>query len=94
MPQNRPNWMDEEDTRATEQVSTGQRTNAAAPQLVRANKAPERKQKMFYIQPSYAIAFENFALKQKRLTGKKSTELAEEMIFDLLKKNNEDVSKL
>ncbi len=85
----RPSWMDEEEERATEQASTGKTPNAAAPQLVRMEKAPKRKQKMFYIQPCYAMAFEDLALKQKRTGGKKATDLAEEMISDLLEKYGE-----
>jgi hypothetical protein len=94
MPQDKPDWMQEEEGRATQQATTGKTTNATAPQLVRVDKAPERKQKAFYIQPSYAEAFEDLALKQKRSGGKKATELAEEMIFDLLKKYGEDTTKL
>ncbi len=94
MAQDRPSWMDEEEKRADDQANKGQLTNASAPQLIRMKKEPKRKQKMFYIQPSYAIAFEDFVLKQKRSGGKKATELVEEMIYDLLKKYNEDVRDL
>ena len=95
MPQhNQPNWMDEEENRAEVQATTGKTTNEKAPQLIRVEKAPERKQKAFYIQPSYAEAFEDLALKQKRAGGPKATELAEEMIKDLLNKYGQDTSKL
>ena len=89
-----PDWMHKENNRAKEQAQTPETTNAAAPQLVRVTKAPDRKQKGFYIQPSYAEAFEDFALQQKRAGGKKATELAEEMILDLLVKYGADTSKL
>ena len=85
-----PDWMDKEDKRAASQAAKPATTNATAPQLVRVNKSPLRKQKAFYIQPSYAEAFEYLALKQKRLGGKKATDLAEEMILDILHKYGED----
>ncbi len=94
MGQDKPSWLNEEQTRAEQQAETGKTMNSAAPRLVRMEKAPERKQKAFYIQPSYALAFEDLAIKQKRLGGKKATELAEEMILDLLKKYGEDIKNL
>lgn len=90
----KPSWMNEEDNRATQQAKKTTVMNDKAPKLVRVERAPERKQKAFYIQPSYAEAFEDFALKQKRAGGKKATELAEEMIRDLLTKYGEDISHL
>jgi len=82
--------MNEENSRADDLTETGGTTNNAAPKLMRVERAPERKQKMFYIQPKIAEAFENLALAQKRAGGKKSTELAEEMIIDLLNKYKVD----
>ena len=90
----KPSWINEENNRAATQATKPATTNATAPQLVRVTKAPERKQKAFYIQPSYAEAFEYLALKQKRRGGKKATELAEEMIVDLLRKYGEDLTNI
>jgi cAMP phosphodiesterase len=93
----KPNWMNEEDNRAKAQAKTPETTNAAAPRLVRKEYAPERKQKAFYIQPCYAEAFEDFIIKQRRTMGKdakKATQIAEEMIKDVLNKYGEDTSNL
>ena len=86
--------MEEENIRAKKQAATGLTANSEAPQLKRVAREPERKQKAFYIQPSYAEAFEDLALAQKRKKGKKATELAEEMVSDLLAKYGVDISKL
>ena len=91
---NTPNWMTEENNRAEELTVKGGTENNAAPKLVRIEKAPVRKQKSFYIQPSFAVAFEDLALAQKRSGGKKATDLAEEMILDLLIKYKADTSVL
>jgi hypothetical protein len=92
-----PNWLTAENERAEELTEIGGTTNNTAPRMVKVERAPDRKQKAFFIQPSYAEAFEDFALAQKRLKGgkgKKATELAEEMIFDLLTKYKADTSRL
>ena len=87
----KPTWMNDEDYRAELQSKKTHLTNARAPKLVRVMRAPERKQKAFYIQPHIAEAFDLLALKQKKRVGRKSTDLAEEMILDLLNKYGEDV---
>ena len=86
--------MEAENRRADELTETGETANNTAPKLVKVERAPERKQKSFYIQPSFTEAFEDLALAQKRAGGKKATELAEEMIFDLLVKYGADTRKL
>lgn len=91
---NEPSWMQQEETRSSTQTQEGTTANTHAPRLERVEREPMRKQKAFYIQPSFAHAFEDLALKQKRVGGKKATQLAEEMILDLLEKYGEDTSKL
>ncbi|GAW87810.1 conserved hypothetical protein [Bathymodiolus platifrons methanotrophic gill symbiont] len=95
MGRNDASWMDEEDERAEQQVETGKRPNAEAPQLVRKEaKAPTRSTKGFYIQEKYAMAFDKLVFSQKQVKGKKAPELAEEAIKTLLKKYGEDTKGL
>ncbi|MBV1929685.1 MAG: hypothetical protein KUG81_09270 [Gammaproteobacteria bacterium] len=75
-------------------MANDERPNNKVSKLVRVEREPDRKQKGFYIQPSYAEAFEDLARAQKRGGGKKATELAEEMIFDILVKYGFDTSEL
>ena len=87
MSRNDASWMDEEEERAEAQAQTGKRTNTEAPQLVKQEiKTPPRATKGFYIQESYAMAFDRVVFAQKQLKGKKAPELAEEAIELLLKK--------
>jgi hypothetical protein len=86
--------MEEEEQRSDILTSTGETSNPEAPRLVRTTKAPPRSQKAFYIQEKYAHAFDALALTQKRIKGPKATDLAEEMIRDLLIKYGQDVSIL
>jgi hypothetical protein len=90
----KPAWMNEEQGRATEQAKQPRTTNANAPVLARVEREPERKQKPFYIQQSYAEAFEDLVISQKRAGGKRAPALAEEMIFDLLVKYGADTKGL
>lgn len=90
----KPDWMNQEEDRAEKLTDKGQTSNHEAPQLVRVKKAPSRMQKAFYIQEKFAIAFEDFVYKQKKLKGKKAPELAEEAIKLLLKKYGEDTKTL
>ena len=53
----KPNWMNEEDDRAKDLAEAGETTNNTAPKLVKVERAPERKQKSFYVQPAYTEAF-------------------------------------
>ena len=86
MSQPKPAWMDEETQRAEDLAAGGTTQNAEAPQLVRAARAPSRKQKAFYIQDGHAAAFERLVFDQKQAKGKKAPELAEEAIELLLAK--------
>ena len=90
--QPRPNWMDEEDKRSEELVTSGETVNENAPRLVKQRRraTPKRMQKALYIQESHASAFDGLVFKQKLAKGKKAPELAEEAIRLLLKKYGED----
>ena len=94
MSHNKPSWMNQEESRAEKLTGTGETSNNSAPQLVRVFKAPPRMQKAFYIQEKYAHAFEDLAYKQKKIKGKKATELAEEALLLLLNKYGEDTKHL
>lgn len=86
-PETKPAWMDEENQRAEKTTQSGATTNATAPTLARVKpRAPERKQKAFYIQEQHAIAFEKLAF-ELRKSGVKAPELAEQAIELLLKKH-------
>ncbi len=89
-----PDWMNEEDSRAEKLAKTDKTANDAAPKLKRVDRAPERQQKAFYIQPKYAEAFEDLAFKQKKAKGKKAPDLAEEAIKMLLDHYGENTTKL
>jgi len=72
------NWADEEAKQA------GTQTNTKVPLLTRiVQKAPERRQKMFTLQPKYHTAFNRLAFQEKENGGLTSTELAEHAL-DLL----------
>jgi len=90
----KPAWMNQEEERADTLTAKNETSNNHAPKLVRVTKAPERKQKAFYIQEKYERAFDDFAYKQKRSTRIKAPELAEEAIRLLLEKYGEDTSNL
>lgn len=62
-----------------------------APQVERVRREPPRKQKAFYIQEWHSEAFEILAFKQKRTTGKRAPELAEEAIELLLEKYSDEL---
>ncbi len=94
MSNNKPNWMIQEEERATELVETGKTVNETAPALVRVTKEPPRMQKAFYIQEKYATAFDDLAYKQKKLKGKRAPQLAEEALKLLLTKYGENVKHL
>ena len=94
MQNNKPSWMNEEEQRSDSLTKRHEVSNTTAPQLVRVNKSPPRMQKAFYIQEKYAVAFEDFAYKQKKNKGKRAPELAEEAIKMLLEKYGEDISTL
>lgn len=94
MHNNEPNWMNEEEIRAEEVTKSGETNNPKAPQLIRVNREPSRKQKAFYIQESFAEMFENLAFKQKREKGLKAPQLAEEALLMLFKKYKMDTSIL
>lgn len=81
----KPSWMQDEENRADDVTKTGGTANNKAPKLVRVSRAPERKQKAFYVQAKYAEAFELFVF-ENRKKGIKAPEMAEEMISDYLKK--------
>ncbi len=83
----------EEEDRSDNLNHTGGTVNDLAPRMIK-QKAPPRKQKAFYIQDKYANAFDDFAYKQKKIGGKRATDLAEEAIYLLLSKYGEDTSKL
>ncbi|MCE7567558.1 hypothetical protein LZS85_15650 [Aliivibrio fischeri] len=87
-------WMDEENERAEDTAQTGETTNAKAPQLVRVNREPARKQKNFYIQDTYAAAFETLVFKQKLAKGPKAPQLAEEALDMLFEKYGIDPNNL
>lgn len=82
-----PNWMNEETDRANKLKNSGTTANDSAPQLKRVTRAPARKQKAFYIQDKHANAFEKLVF-EKRGSGVKAPELAEQAIELLLKKHN------
>ena len=90
----KPAWMNQEEQRAEDLTEKSETSNNTAPQLMRIKKAPPRKQKAFYIQEKFANAFDDLAYKQKKINGKKATELAEEAIKILLKKYGEDTKNL
>lgn len=92
MSQRRPAWMDQEEGRAEDLSKKGQTANSQAPKLVKASasKAPPRMQKALYIQKKFADAFDDLAYQQKKATGKKAPELAEEAITLLLKEYGVD----
>jgi hypothetical protein len=94
MSHKQPDWMNQEEQRADNLANIGQTSNNDAPQLVRVKREPPRKQKAFYIQEKYAVAFDDFAYKQKKAKGKRATELAEEAIKMLLDKYGEDTNNL
>lgn len=91
---NKPAWMNQEEQRADELTENEQTSNDNAPKLVRVIKAPPRKQKAFYIQEKFSNAFDDLAHKQKKVKGKKATELAEEAIKMLLIKYGENTENL
>lgn len=72
----------------------GETNNNDAPKLVRANKAPSRKQKPFYIQDKYAKAFDKLAFDQKQLKRKRAPELAEEALDLLFQQYGLDMNSL
>ncbi|MCE2731523.1 MAG: hypothetical protein LW599_05520 [Rickettsiaceae bacterium] len=82
------NWIDEENTRASELARTGNTTNNNAPLLVKTTKkpVPARHIKSIYIQDSYSLAFDKLVFQQKITKGKKAPQLMEEAIELLLKK--------
>jgi hypothetical protein len=82
------NWIDEENTRASELARTGNTTNNNAPLLVKTTKkpVPARHIKSIYIQDSYSLAFDKLVFQQKITKGKKAPQLIEEAIELLLKK--------
>ena len=90
----KPAWANEEEKRAEKLVEARETTNNDAIQLRRIIREPKRMQKAFYIQLKYAEAFENFALKQKRLKKRRAPELAEEAIKMLLDYYGEDTTTL
>ena len=86
-PDTKPSWMDAENNRAKNQTKAGTTTNATAPKLARVKpRAPDRKQKAFYIQEKHASAFEALAFEMRK-SGMKAPELAEQAIELLLKKH-------
>lgn len=89
-----PDWMKQEQNRAEDLKETGTTSNSKAPQLARVVREPSRKQKSFYIQDSYAEAFEELAFKQKKVKGKKAPALAEQALMLLFEFYDEDTSKL
>ncbi|EPJ43141.1 MAG: hypothetical protein OFPII_43510 [Osedax symbiont Rs1] len=91
---NEPNWLSEETKKADLNLREGVKGNIEAPQLVRLKKAPTRKQKAFYIQDSYAEAFELLVFLQKKEKGKKAPDLAEEALLALFEKYKLDVNNL
>lgn len=86
----KPSWMDEEESRASDLVESGQTTNDKAPKLAKVTRAPTRKQKAFYIQEKHADAFELLVFEMKK-EGVKAPELAEQAIELLLKKYDKKV---
>ena len=90
----KPDWMNEEEDRAEQTANTGKTTNDNAPKMVKVTREPTRKQKAFYIQNTYAEAFEDLVHAQKRLKGKKAPQLAEEALDLLFEKYEIDTSKL
>lgn len=83
--------MDEENNRAKDLAKTGKTTNPTAPKLARVpTRAPERKQKAFYIQEGHAEAFEKLAFDMRK-QGIKAPELAEQAIELLLKQHKRKV---
>ena len=84
MSQHKPAWMTQEESRAEELADKGETVNNTAPRLERVTRrVPARKQKALYVQDKHAEAFEKLVLAQKRASGKKAPELAEEA-FELL----------
>ena len=90
----KPAWANEEENRANKLVKDGTTSNNETLQLKRIEREPKRMQKAFYIQIKYAEAFENFAIKQKRLNKRRAPELAEESIKMLLDHYGEDTTTL
>ena len=94
MPSNKPNWMDEEENRAEKIAEIGGTSNPKAPQLIKVNREPARKQKAFYIQENFSEMFEDLAYLEKKKNGVKAPQLAEEALLMLFKKYKLDISKL
>lgn len=94
MSHKQPNWMQQEQNRAEDLKETGNTSNPKAPQLIKVVREPSRKQKNFYIQDSYAEAFEDLVFKQKKAKGKKAPALAEQALMLLFEFYNEDTSNL
>ena len=82
------NWMDAENTRASNLAQIGETVNNSAPRLQKAVKklAPVRHIRSIYIQASHGRAFDQLVFNQKMLKGKKSPDLMEEAIELLMRK--------
>lgn len=81
-----PNWLEEEQKRASKINVTNETNNNDAPRIVKVKREPIRKQKAFYIQEIYASTFEDLAYKQKKSKGKTAPQLAEEALLMLFEK--------
>jgi hypothetical protein len=90
------NWIDEENSRASQLAKTRATANDKAPLLVKTTKkpVPVRHIKSIYIQDSHSLAFDKLVFEQKIAKGKKAPQLMEEAIELLLKKYGNKYKKL
>lgn len=90
----KPAWMEEEEERAEETADTGKTANANAPKMVKVHREPSRKQKAFYVQDTYAEAFDELVFRERKKKTAKGPQLIEEALIMLFKKYGVDTSKL